>query len=36
MKITSVDIIRLNGGRSPPVPGAAWHPTVVRVNTDEA
>lgn len=35
MKITSVDIIRLNGGRSP-VPGAAWHPTVVRVNTDEA
>jgi galactonate dehydratase len=34
MKITSVDVIRLNSGRSP-VPGAAWHPTVVRVNTDE-
>ncbi|MCG7632935.1 mandelate racemase/muconate lactonizing enzyme family protein [Gordonia McavH-238-E] len=34
MRITSVEVIRLNSGRSP-VPGAAWHPTVVRVNTDE-
>jgi L-alanine-DL-glutamate epimerase-like enolase superfamily enzyme len=34
MKITSVDIIQLNSGRSP-VQGAPWHPTVVRINTDE-
>lgn len=34
MRITSVDILRLNSGRSP-VSGAAWHPTVVRINTDE-
>lgn len=34
MKITNVDIIRLNGGRGP-IAGNPWHPTVVRVNTDE-
>lgn len=34
MKITSVDVIRLTQGASP-VSDAPWHPTVLRVNTDE-
>lgn len=34
MKVVSVEVIRLNTGEAP-VPGGAWHPTVVRVNTDE-
>lgn len=34
MKITSVDVIRLNNGRGP-IEGGIWNPTAVRVNTDE-
>lgn len=34
MKITSIDVIRLNSGHGP-VKGNPWFPTVVRVNTDE-
>lgn len=33
MKITSIDIIKLNG--EPSVAGTAWHPTCIRINTDE-
>ncbi|MDO5416360.1 MAG: mandelate racemase/muconate lactonizing enzyme family protein [Lachnospiraceae bacterium] len=34
MKITSIEVIRLNSGHGP-VKGNSWFPTVVRVNTDE-
>lgn len=33
MKITSVEVIRLNSGKGP-ISGELWNPTVARVNTD--
>ena len=33
MKITSVDVFKLNG--RPSVAGTPWHPICVRINTDE-
>lgn len=34
MKITSIEVIRLNSGKGP-IKGELWNPTVARVNTDE-